>query len=156
MGNEASVSLRPHLMGTPVRIVVALASVLVLTVEVACGPAAPPAPTKDVPTFADGEAIAVVKTWLSGMTWDSVQTITNRISGRGRVGSRGTPVVDAVAVQHNCLRQYLAREYEWSSEYMGHGVWSVTAALDPEQSSEWRVYEGTAAVDPIQSAFRTC
>jgi len=109
-----------------------------------------PTPTPDVPRFVDGEAIAVVKTWLSGMTYETERT---RLVGnctelqiiRGR--AEGECVESAVVVQHNCLVQY--QVFEWSSAYLGNGVWSVTAQLE-QYRQEWRVFEGTSAIESVK------
>ena len=42
---------------------------------------------------------------------------------------------------------------EWHHEYLGGGVWKVVAHFTDGVFSRWRVYEGTAAVDQVDSAF---
>ena len=86
-------------------------------------------PTPDVPRFADGEAIAVVKTWLNSV-----------------IMSSGIP----------CTSYYTGREYQWQSRYMGNGIWSVSATKGKSPSSAWKVYERTLSVDQVKAAFRIC
>tara|TARA_Y100000310_G_scaffold249277_1_gene255322 strand:- start:112 stop:600 length:489 start_codon:yes stop_codon:yes gene_type:complete len=145
------------------RPVLTLIGFLTLAV-VACGPAATPAPTADVPTFADGEAIAVVKTWLAGVTWETTGVIRtgSGLVSRPRIASQpcityllGCEDVAGVAVvQHNCWTEYYGRGYVWQDSYLGNGAWSVTASdSDGPPHSEWRVFERTLPVIPIESAY---
>lgn len=137
------------------RILAAL--VMISVVAVACGPNATPTTPPDVPLFADGEAIAVVKTRLSGMAFDSVQSVNPGIGVHNFSESRREPL-EQIVVQRNCLPLYDAFEYQWSSEYLGKGVWSVTAETENSEFStaKWRVFENTRTVDKIQSSFPLC
>ena len=118
-----------------------------------------PKPTLDVPRFVDGEAIAVVKTWLSGMTYEIERKRDvgdcGIFSARRlrRRSEKSTPECQSVVVvrQHNCLDYYLG--FVWSSAYLGNGVWSVTAQGE-ERQRVWRVFEGTSSVDTMGEAGR--
>ena len=125
-----------------------------MLVAVACAPASTPAPTPDAPQFTDGEAIAVVKTWLSQITYDRVETRPRGGGGFGTFDGQ-EPVAGVVTVTNNCLNLYISRKFEWSSEYSGDGVW-VVAAQANENRAAWRVYERTKSIDTIQSAFAVC
>lgn len=132
--------------------------VLVSIVAVACGPNATPTTPPDLPLFADGEAIAVVKTRLSGMTYDMVQQLGSALILSSIIG-REAEQQESIVVQRNCLALYKYYEFLWSSEYLGSGVWTVTAESVEIQDSatEWRVFEGTRAVDQItSSSFPLC
>ncbi len=100
-------------------------------------PVPPPAPTRDVPRFATGEATAVVKTWL------------------GRLSVPSTP-------PRSCLSYYDLNKSVWAEDYLGNGVWRVTASYSFRDSSsgnfvdkrgEWRVYENSLAVDSVQKTI---
>ena len=145
-------------------VVIAGLGFLILVV-VACSPSTlVPTPTLDVPGFADGEAVAVVKTWLSGLTYE---TVTSR-----RVCATPTPDPNLGGLQnlarqrdhrlqtcssvrdtsqHNCLA--IHRDFEWASEYLGHGVWAVKAQRG-DLMSKWRVFEGSLAVDSVEAIGR--
>ena len=123
---------------------------ILMSVAVACAPASTPAPTSDAPLFANGEAVAVVKTWLSQITYDRV--VTQR-SSRTRLW--GDPVAPAVTVTNNCLNLYISNKFDWSSVYTGYGVWVVAASAN-ENRAAWIVYERTKSIDTIQSAFAVC
>ena len=130
---------------------------ILAVVAVACVSASAPtsAPTPDAPQFAAGEAVAVVKTWLSQITYDRVETRRSVTGGFGTFGGQD-PVTGITTVTRNCLRLYLSRNFEWSSDYSGNGVWVVAATLSNENGGAWRVYESTVAVDTIESAFPVC
>jgi hypothetical protein len=132
----------------------------------ACGPssalAPTPAPTPDVPKFADGEAVAVVKTWLSGITFETPQyehecatpTPSPRLTRLGSDSScRHISRTFAGIIAHNCLS--IHHGFQWNSKYLGNGVWTVTAQRG-EHRSEWRVFEGTLAVDSVEVAAPGC
>ena len=132
-----------------------------MVVAVACASASPstsaptPVPATDVPIFADGEAVAVVKTFLSQMTYDSVRTVTD--TKRFSFPKSTDPVVGVTTITRNCLSPYqgggFGPAFDWSGEYLGNGVWLVAAEANDRRSS-WKVYERTLAVDSIQSAFQ--
>lgn len=132
-------------------------AVILAVVAVACASASAPtsAPTPDAPQFADGEAVAVVKTWLSQITYDRVETRRSVTGGFGTFGGQD-PVTGITTVTSNCLRLYVSRNFKWGSDYSGNGVWVVVAALSNENRGAWKVYERTVAVDTIQSAFPVC
>jgi hypothetical protein len=96
---------------------------------VACGPTAPPTPTPDMPAFADGEAIAVVKTTLS----------STAATPRGVTGQRAVRAVRAgtgIAWEAtNCLSKYERVREDWKETYEGNGVWLVS--VDNEASTHY-------------------
>jgi hypothetical protein len=144
-----------NLQSWPILVLAVLLAVTFLLM--ACTAASPVnTPTPDVPEFAGGEAVAVVKTWLSGVTYEieryerncaKATPIPGRLTRLG--GGGGLMVCESVfagTVQGNCLSIY--RDFKWNSAYLGDGVWAVTAQKD-EHRSEWRVFEGTLAVDSV-------
>ena len=109
---------------------------------VACASSSNPA--SDVPQFSDGEAIALVKTRLSEMTFDTVRAVDPN-TGRLRLVRRGESS-ETVVIRNSCLTLY--RAHKWGDEYLGEGVWLVTAQTDARQS-EWRVYEASGSLDSV-------
>ena len=91
-------------------------------------PVPPPAPTRDVPRFATGEATAVVKTWL------------------GRLSVPSTP-------PRSCLSYYDLNKSVWAEDYLGNGAWRVTAWSSGGLAGEWRVYEISLAVDAVRQTL---
>jgi len=107
---------------------VSMLTVTVLALAFGCTAVSSRLPTSDVPAFAEGEAVAVVKTWASG---------------------RKAAIHDAAT----CLDYYdIFLEATWDSEYLGNGVWAVSATTGREPT-EWRVYEQTGAVDRINAGL---
>ena len=97
----------------------------------------------------------MVKTRLSGVTYDIVRNAPSAdplaltsIIGRGTGEQK-----QSIVVQINCLAIYSHYEFQWSSEYLGTGVWSVTAesAEIEDSATEWRVFENTGAVDKTKT-----
>ncbi len=61
-------------------------------------------------------------------------------------------VVKEWIITANCKGHYLDVE-EWHHEYLGSAVWKVVAHFADGVLSRWHVYEGTTAVDPVDTAF---
>jgi hypothetical protein len=143
------------------------ALILFAIATISCAPADDPTPTA-TPDFSEGEAIAVVKTWLSGMTF----TTTIQTGGRGPSSTRCAPFYmqkgpscreernankSYSSSTHNCLRIY--QEYEWKNEYLGDGKWLVTTQTSNSQGgtlkkAQWHVFESSLAVNSIEPKGR--
>jgi hypothetical protein len=148
------------------------ALILFAIATISCAPADDPTPTPTAtPDFSKGEAIAVVKTWLSGMTY----TITRQLqwpgpprTSRGCEGHRNQRKKACIEESnanrlplststHNCLTMY--QKYEWENEYLGDGKWLVTAQTSDSQGgtlkkAQWHVFESSLAVNPIEPKGR--
>ncbi len=105
-------------------------TLLVLWLFGACSGQEAVAPTPDptpTHTYSNGEAIAVVKTWLSSVT---LNTVSESCGG------------------------YIANQSpKWTETALESGVWEVRANSD-RRDGEWKVVEGTNSVDVVEPFVR--
>ena len=102
---------------------------IILIASVACGPAATPTPTPDLPRYSDGEAIAVVKVWIGDKTY-----IPN-------------PRISCLYILEILRTAEAELVMDWGAYYLGDGVWVVT--LSSGEFFEGANYEKLAESEPV-------
>ena len=110
---------------------------ILMLVAIACGSPEPvePAPTPDVPLFADGEAVALVKADMLAREGNEGRIYCGELTG---------------------ARTEFLFATSTTGRYLGQQVWSVTS--DPFDSEnfgittlEWKVYEFSGVVAPANT-----
>ena len=114
-----------------------LALALLILVAIACGSPEPvePTPTPDVPLFAEGEAVALVRADMIGKNTD--------LAERGGCDESIRNAIDDVMYGDSTT----------TASYLGQQVWSVTGGTTVESMTsvttlEWKVYECSGVVEP--------